>query len=57
MKFDWFWLLRLVLERISAPLRAALEASVREWDAKAKETENPLDDVVVAIVKWLLVIE
>ena len=57
MKFDWWWLLKLTLERISAPLREAMTKSVQEWEVKAKATPNPLDDVLVAVVKWLLVIE
>lgn len=57
MKFDWWMLLPLVWERISKPLRDAIVKSVKEWEAKAKETPNDLDDVVVAVVKWLLMIE
>jgi len=56
-KFNWLWLVALIWERISEPLREAVVKSVKEWEAKAKETPNELDDVVVTVVKWLLMIE
>lgn len=51
----WVWLMvEMVLKNVSAPLRVLLEKSVLEWEAKAKETATPADDLFVGIVKWLL---
>ena len=52
-----FVLLQFLWPRISEPLRRAIEDSIRDWEAKAKETSNDLDDVIVAVVKWIMGIE
>lgn len=52
----WLKLLETILKTISGPLREAIVKSVKEWEAKAKETTNPWDDILVGIVKWILVI-
>lgn len=54
------WLIMLlwkVLESISGPLRDSIIKSVKEWEVKAKETESPWDDILVAAVKWVLNIQ
>ena len=50
-------LLKTILGSISGPLREAIVNSVKEWEAMAKETASPWDDILVGVVKWLLVIE
>lgn len=51
----WLWLLiQQILNGVSGPFRVVLEKSVLEWEAKAKETATPADDLVVGVVKWLL---
>jgi len=46
----------LVLTHISGPMREVLVKAVKEWEAKAKETKDPWDDILVFIVKCLFLI-
>lgn len=48
--------MKIILESISGPLRDDIIKGVNEWEQKAKETDNPWDDILVGIVKWLLFI-
>ena len=51
----WVWLMiEMLLKNISAPFRALMEKTVLEWEAKAKETSSPADDLFVGVVKWLI---
>jgi len=54
MRNWWVTLVTSVLGSVSGPLRESIIKSVREWEAKAKETESPWDDVLVGVVKWLM---
>jgi hypothetical protein len=49
-------LVQLVLANISQPLREAIVKAVKEWEATAATTASPIDDMVVAIVKAMLII-
>ncbi len=40
-----------LVKSMSGPLKAAIKRSIPEWEAAAKETENPVDDMLVALVK------
>ena len=41
-----------MLGKIMTPeLKAAIKKSVEEWEAAAKKTLNPLDDMLVSVVK------
>jgi len=51
---DVFGLLDKFLNSISADLREAIKTSLTEWEAKAKETPNPVDDLVVKFLRILL---
>lgn len=52
----WVKLLELIMGQVSGPLREMIVKSVKEWEAKAKETADPMDDILVGIVKWILLI-
>ena len=52
----WLELVKLILGAISGPLHEQIVKSVQEWEKKAKETADPMDDLLVAIVKWVLCI-
>jgi len=51
---DVFGLLDKFLNSISGDLREAIKKSLIEWEAKAKETPNPVDDLVVKFLRILL---
>jgi len=51
---DIFGLLDKFLNSISGDLREAIKKSLTEWEAKAKETPNPLDDLVVKLLRIIL---
>jgi len=54
---DWLiQIIGLVLTHISGPMREVLVKAVKEWEAKAKETKDPWDDILVFIIKCLLLI-
>jgi len=54
---DWLiQIVGLVLTHISGPMREVLVKAVKEWEAKAKETKDPWDDILVFIVKCLFLI-
>jgi len=53
----WIKLFETILNSISGPLRVEIVKSVNEWEAKAKETKSPWDDILVGCVKWLLAIK
>lgn len=48
---DIFGLVDKILNSISAELREVIKKSLVEWEAKAKETPNPLDDILVKIAR------
>ncbi len=50
-------LLPLIIPNISRVLREALVEAIEELEKKAQETKNPYDDMLVALLKELLVIE
>ena len=56
MKNWWIGLLQLIWGQASGPMRDQIVQSVLDWEAKAKETESPWDDIIVSVVKWLLAI-
>ncbi len=54
----WIWeIIHIVWGMTSGPMREAIVKSVKECEAKAAETKNPADDIIVGIVKWLLKID
>jgi len=51
----WVWLMiEMLLKNMSAPFRAMMESTILEWEAKAKTTDTPADDLFVGVVKWLI---
>jgi len=51
----WVWLMiEMLLKNMSAPFRALMEKTILEWEAKAKTTDTPADDLFVGVVKWLI---
>ena len=46
-------LIRLVITNLSPQLLAFIREQIPTWEAKAKETPNPWDDLVVDLVKAL----
>ena len=56
MKDWWIKLVAQLLQVVSGPLRESIVKAVQEWEVKAKETENPWDDILVAIVKFMLAV-
>lgn len=64
MKIDWTFalkaaakLLGTLIKTLSPEIRDIVTKTVNEWEAKAKETENPWDDHFVALVKEILGID
>jgi len=54
---DWLiQLIGLVLTHISGPMREFIVKAVKEWEEKAKQTQDPWDDILVFIIKCLLLI-
>ena len=56
MKDWWIKLVAQLLQVVSGPLRESIVKAVQEWEVKAKETGNPWDDILVAIVKFMLAV-
>ena len=50
----WIRLLRMLLAAISGPLRQDLMKFAEAFRVKAKQTENPWDDLLADIICWLL---
>jgi len=51
----WVWqLIQVIWGTASPQLRESVEKSIREWEAKAKETKGKTDDILVGLAKWLL---
>ena len=51
------WLLRiiaLVIPQVSPQIRDGLCSLLNELEAKAKETKNPWDDILIGLVKTIL---
>jgi len=51
------WILRLItliVSSASPELRAGITAWVKDLEAKAKQTPNPFDDVLVGLLKIVL---
>lgn len=46
-------LFKKILELISPQLREVIKKSLDEWEARAKETDTVMDDILVAFVKML----
>ena len=42
-----------ILDLISPELRTVIKTSLDEWEARAKETDTVMDDILVAFVKML----
>jgi len=54
---DWLiQVIGIVLTHLSGPMREVIVKAVKEWEEKAKETEDPWDDILVFIVKCLFLI-
>ena len=51
----WATLLKMVLERISPELRKALVDLIKRLEDQAKATPNPVDDILVAVLKFVLI--
>jgi hypothetical protein len=53
------WLLKVFgiftgfIDKITPQLRSEIESALDKWEAKAKETKNPYDDILVQLVKGL----
>jgi hypothetical protein len=47
-------ILMIVVGAVTPELREALSKSVVEWEAKAAQTKNPFDDILVKIIKAML---
>jgi len=50
----WLRLIRLILVSISGPLRQDLIKFAEAFRAKARQTENDVDDFLADIICWLL---
>jgi hypothetical protein len=51
------WILtlaKMIIGQVSGPLREQIVADVAKWEAKARETATPVDDVFVGLVKMVL---
>ena len=46
-------LLKKIISTISPQLREFIKEKLTEMEAKSKETENPLDDVLVLVLRGL----
>lgn len=54
----WIWSLwQIVWGSTSPAMRDQIVKSIKEWEVKARETKGKGDDILVAIVKWLLAIQ
>lgn len=54
------WLIKLfrqLLAAVSGPLREQLESFARKFREDARQTSNPMDDILADILCWLLGIE
>lgn len=50
----WVAIVTKILALIGPELRNALKEAIVKWEASAKETPGPVDDLLVAIVKAAL---
>ena len=48
-----FKLLKKIIETISPQLRDFIKEMLTKMEAKAKETDNPLDDILVLVLRVL----
>ena len=46
-------LLKKIIDTISPQLREFIKETLIKMEAKAKETDNPLDDILVLVLKTL----
>ena len=46
-----------IITLLSGEIREMIEKSLKEWEVRAEETENPWDDHFVALLKEILDIE
>lgn len=51
----WTNLLQIILDRISPELRKALADFIKRLEDQAKATPNPVDDILVAVLKFVLI--
>jgi len=56
MKDIWLTILGTILLHLSAGMRELVVENVKAWEAKAKETKSPCDDIFVAFVKCIFLI-
>ena len=52
--FDFFGLLDKFINSISGDLRDTIKKSLSEWESAAAKTDNPLDDLLVKLVRIIL---
>ena len=50
----WARILQMILDRISPELRKALKDLIDRLEAQAKATPNPIDDILVAVLRVVL---
>lgn len=50
-------MLLIVLKKASPEIRQMLVDLIKDWEVKALETENKVDDILVFLVKKILLIE
>lgn len=51
------FVIRLVLERISPEIQDFITTWLQQADEKAKATDNPFDDLIVDILKFLFMVK
>lgn len=51
------FVIRLVLERISPEIREMIITWLTQAEERAKATENPFDDLIVDILKFLFMVK
>ena len=51
------FVIRLVLERISPEIKNFITTWLQQADEKAKATDNPFDDLIVDILKFLFMVK
>ena len=45
--------LQIMITMITPELKSYIQKNISEWEEKAKATPNPIDDVIVGMVKSL----
>lgn len=50
----WLQMILGIFGMLTPELRAEFKVFFDNWEAKAKETKNPADDVIVAVLRGLL---